>query len=92
MVVMNSKKIVIANWKMNPLSLTEAKRIFADTKKTANTLRNVQSVVCPPFIYLNELKNLVSGHRCAIGAQDVFLKEMARTRGKYLRRCLPKLG
>ena len=92
MVMMNSKKIVIANWKMNPLSLTEAKRIFADTKKTANTLRNVQSVVCPPFIYLNELKNLVSGHRCAIGAQDVFFERNGAYTGEISGAMLAKAG
>jgi len=87
-----SKAIVIANWKMNPLSLKDAKSIFAATKKTAHTLRNVQSVVCPPFIYLNELKNLVSGHRCLIGAQDVFFERNGAYTGEISAAMLAKAG
>ncbi|MCR4330581.1 MAG: triose-phosphate isomerase [Patescibacteria group bacterium] len=86
------KVIIIANWKMNPLSLTEAKRIFTDTKKTAQTLRNVQSVVCPPFIYVNELKSLVSGRRCLIGAQDVFFERNGAYTGEISAAMLAKAG
>ncbi|MBU4480009.1 triose-phosphate isomerase [Patescibacteria group bacterium] len=66
------KKIIIANWKMNPESLIEAKKMFLGIKKTAGKLSGVQTVVCPPYIYLNELVSLYKGHRVAIGAQNVF--------------------
>jgi triosephosphate isomerase len=32
----------------------------------------VQSIICPPFIFLSELNELYSGHRIVLGAQDVF--------------------
>ncbi len=69
-----NKKIIIANWKMNPESLSEAKKIFLGIKKNASKLSGVQTIVCPPFIYLNELVSLYKGHRIVIGAQDVFSK------------------
>lgn len=69
---MNMKKLIIANWKMNPKTLREARALFSSVKKTANKLRNVQTVVCPPYPYLAELQKMVSGHRVVLGAQDVF--------------------
>ena len=89
---MNNKKIIIANWKMNPLSLTEAKRIFLGIKKTAHTLRNVQSVVCPPALYISELKKLVSGHRCVLGTQDVFFERNGAYTGEMSAAMLAKTG
>lgn len=51
-----SKPLIIANWKMNPESLEEAKILFNKVKKTG-------AVICPPFVYLSALK--------ANGAQDI---------------------
>lgn len=64
-----SKKIIIANWKMNPASLKEAKAIFNSAKKTASRLANVEAVICPPLIYLSELGHSMS--KLKLGAQDV---------------------
>ena len=64
-----SKKIIVANWKMNPASLKEAKSLFSSAKKTANRLSNVETVICPPFIYLSELGHSMS--KLKLGAQDV---------------------
>ncbi len=65
-----AKKMIIANWKMNPWSLKEAKEIFGGIKKTAVKLKKTETVVCPPFIYLNELKTKNKGIKT--GAQDIF--------------------
>lgn len=70
-----SKKLIVANWKMNPLSSNIAVKHFEEIKKTANKLRNVQTVVCPPEIFLESLAKKVSGHRCVVGAQDVFYEK-----------------
>jgi len=64
-----SKKIIVANWKMNPVGLKEAKELFDFTKKTANKLSNVETVICPPFIYVAELGHSMS--KLKLGAQDV---------------------
>lgn len=57
---------------MAPACMTDAKKTYSAIKKTASRLRNVQTLICPPFIYLNELKKNTSGHRCVVGAQDSF--------------------
>lgn len=69
------KKIIIANWKMNPQTLIDAKKLFLEVKKTASRIKNAQTIICPPFVYLSELNKLYSGHRITLGAQDVFWEE-----------------
>ena len=64
-----SKKIIVANWKMNPASLKEAKMLFVSAKKSASRLENVEAVICPPIIYLSELGHSMS--KLKLGAQDV---------------------
>lgn len=66
------KTLVIANWKMNPATLADAKKLFSDTKKVASGARGVQVIVCPPAPFLSELKRSYSGKSIAFGAQDVF--------------------
>ena len=68
---MANKKLVVANWKMNPQTVADAKKIFTGTKRYAKKFRKVNVVVCPPFLYI---ANVLSSGRGAvsIGAQDVF--------------------
>ncbi|MDD4662007.1 MAG: triose-phosphate isomerase [Candidatus Pacebacteria bacterium] len=63
------KKIIIANFKMNPLTKKEAKNLFkAYDIKTKHTV-----VLCPPFPFLEKGKNYI------LGAQNCF----CRTEGPY---------
>lgn len=74
------KKIVVGNWKMAPIYQREAKSTFSAIKKTGSLLRNVQTVIAPPFVHLSTLKGLLAGHRVALGGQDLFWeKEGAHT-------------
>ena len=57
------KKLIIANWKMNPTSKKEALRMFTSLKG----LNNV--IICPPFPYLSLAKGI------KLGAQDCFYEE-----------------
>ena len=86
-----SKKIIVANWKMNPASLKEAKALFASAKKTVGRLSSVETVICPPFIYLMALGHSMS--KLKLGAQDVsvFDFEGAHT-GEVSAKMLKNLG
>ena len=59
---------------MYPASIKDAQEKFKGIKKVASTLRNVQTVICPPFVYVSNLKKLVTGHRCVVGAQNVWFE------------------
>lgn len=65
---------------MYPSSITEAKKIFMSFKSQNHDTKNVTTVICPPVIFLNELKRLYTGAKIFFGAQDVhFEKEGAHT-------------
>lgn len=53
------KKIIVANWKMNPSTIKEAKELFDKVKNTG-------AIICAPFAYLSELKsdNLCAQNCC----------------------------
>lgn len=66
------KQLIIGNWKMNPWKGEDARKIFDAVKKEAGKLTHIETVMCPPFVFLSDLSKRVSGHRCVLGAQDVF--------------------
>ncbi len=68
------KKLIIGNWKMYPANVKDAREKFSAIKKVAATLRNVQTVICPPFVYVSDLQKLVSGHRVVVGAQNAWIE------------------
>lgn len=73
------KPLIVANWKCNPTTLEEAKKIF----KKAN-FPGAEVVICPPFIYLSTLG--------AKGAQDCFWEEKGAYTGEISPKMLRDLG
>lgn len=68
-------KLIVANWKMNPRTLKEAKKIFNDFKKEKINYTNKTVVFCPPVIFLKDLKSMYSGSKIFWGAQDAHFEE-----------------
>ena len=66
-----SKKIIIGNWKMNPLTLKEAEGLFANVAKNLASVKKTEIVICPPFIYLEKLVKIRTS-KIKLGAQDAF--------------------
>ncbi len=71
------KKLIIANWKMNPGTLIKAKKLFnrVDKIKTKNKI-----VICPPFVYISKFKRAkpsqaYQNSKLQLGAQDCFWTE-----------------
>lgn len=71
------KPLIVANWKMNPPTLEEAKSIF-------NQVKDAGAVVCPPFVYISVLG--------ANGAQDCFWEEKGAFTGEISPQMLKNLG
>ena len=69
------KNLIVANWKMNPVSKEEAKNIFTAIKTGAEGAK-AEVVVCPPFIYLPILKGLKTG------AQNVYFEDKGAFTGE----------
>lgn len=68
---MKMKKLIIGNWKMYPVNIQEACKKFIEIKKETRTLRRVQTVICPPFIYAGDLRKLTTNH-IVLGAQNAW--------------------
>lgn len=68
-------KLIIANWKMNPRTLKDLKKIFTDFKKQKINFTNKTVVFCPPSIFLRDIKSMYSGSKIFFGAQDVHFEE-----------------
>jgi triosephosphate isomerase len=88
----NKEKLVIANWKMNPNSLKEAKKTFSTFKRQKTVMKNITTVFCPPFQYLYELKKSNRNVKIYFGAQDIFYKKEGAYTGEISGPMLKDLG
>ncbi len=73
----NHKHLIVANWKMNPTSKEEAKKIISSTKRASKELKRTEVVVCPPFPFIDLVKP--DNKKVFSGSQNVFY-ESAGTR------------
>lgn len=84
------KNLLVANWKMNPLNLAEAKKLFDGIKGNPD----VEIVICPPFVYLAD-RDIISA-RCrdniSVGAQDCSWEEKGAYTGDVSAKMLKNLG
>ena len=91
------KTLIVANWKMNPASLKEAKNLFDSVKQGIKKAcpehsRRVEVVVCPPFIYLSALNERGFASIIKLGAQDCSWEEKGAFTGEVSPRQLKNLG
>lgn len=70
-----NQKLIVANWKMNPRTLRDAKKIFNQFKKEKVDYTNKTVVFCPPSMYLKDIKALYRGAKIFFGAQDVHFED-----------------
>jgi triosephosphate isomerase (TIM) len=79
---MKHHNLVVANWKMNPQNLLEAKKVFNGIKKSALGVKNVLVCVCPPFPYLHTFSKLSNPKNFYLGAQDLSSSEKGAHTGE----------
>ncbi len=86
------KKIIVANWKMNPTTLREAQKMFLGLKTGIKNFK-AEVVVCPPFTYLQEgAKILKNKSNIKLGAQNCFWEEKSAFTGEISPKMLKDLG
>ena len=68
---MKRRNIVVANWKMAPETLEEAKKVFNGARNSAKELRNTDVVICPPFPFLYPLLKLNHPKNVFFGVQNI---------------------
>lgn len=74
------KKIIAGNYKMN-YTLSEAEDFVSSIKDRINT-KEVDVVICPNFIALDRVSNILEGTNISLGAQNVYYKEKGAYTGE----------
>tara|TARA_B100001013_G_scaffold9350_1_gene5736 strand:- start:34 stop:798 length:765 start_codon:yes stop_codon:yes gene_type:complete len=63
--------IIVGNWKMNA-TIEEATTLVAQIKLRIESIKNVDTVVCPPFTALSSIRELLANSTIGLGAQDMY--------------------
>ena len=83
---MARRKFIIGNWKMN-LTLALAQDLIFKLKNQLKEINSIDIAICPPYVYLSNLLNIVKDSNIKIGAQNMFYKE----EGAYTGEISPKM-
>lgn len=87
---MNKGTIIVGNWKMNPLTLKEAEKLFNNVAKGVSRIKRTQVVVCPPYLYLQKLGKI--SKKISLGAQDAFSLDVGPFTGEVSAEMLYEIG
>jgi triosephosphate isomerase (TIM) len=83
-------KLVVANWKLNPKNRDEAIKLAQAIEKTATDFRKVDIIVCPPFVFLQDVKNIAV--HVGLGGQNVYFQETGAYTGEIAPEMLKSIG
>lgn len=84
------KKLIVANWKMNPLSYKEAEQLLRAVENGVRGTENVNVVICPPFLHLSIARRQLSN--IALGAQSCFYEQKGAYTGEVSPAMLKDIG
>ncbi|MFH1169647.1 MAG: triose-phosphate isomerase [Chloroflexota bacterium] len=73
--------LIAGNWKMNT-TLAEATELVRAMRGGLDEIDKVEKVLCPPFISLAAVKELLAGSSVKLGAQNVFYEEKGAYTGE----------
>ncbi len=74
------KKIIAGNWKMN-YTVNEAEDFVIEIKDRINT-SDVDVVICPNFVSLDRISNVLDGTNIKLGAQNVYFENKGAYTGE----------
>ena len=69
--------LIAGNWKMNT-TVSEAEKLVQEMLPELETIRNVDRVICPPFVSLSVIKGLLKESTVELGAQNLYFREKHR--------------
>jgi triosephosphate isomerase len=72
---------VAGNWKMNK-TVAEARELVAVMGKDLKNVKNVETVLCPPFMSLLAVANLIGGTDLGLGAQNMHWEDKGAFTGE----------
>lgn len=87
-----SKYTIVGNWKMNPMTIDEAKSIAKKTRAVASKLKQTDVIMCPPFVYIPSAVSKKKTAHCSVGAQFVSTHESGAHTGEVSAHMLADAG
>ncbi len=73
--------MIAGNWKMNT-TVSEAVALVKEMRQELDVIDNVDKVICPPFISLAAVKEIVKGSSIKLGAQNLYFEEKGAYTGE----------
>ena len=73
--------MIAGNWKMNT-TVSEAIELVNEMRLELEKIDNVDKVICPPFISLAPVKELLRGSSIKLGAQNIYFEEKGAYTGE----------
>ncbi|HKI81572.1 MAG TPA: triose-phosphate isomerase, partial [Pseudodesulfovibrio sp.] len=64
------QRLVAGNWKMHG-TRDGVKALIGELKAGIDSVKTAQVAVCPPYVFLPEVRDMLQGSAIALGAQDV---------------------
>ena len=67
---MAKNKLIVSNWKMN-LNLSDSKKLINKLiKSTVKKKPYLENIICPQFLLIPSISNLIKGTHLLLGAQN----------------------
>jgi triosephosphate isomerase len=73
--------VIAGNWKMNT-TIDEAAKLVRSMLPGLDKLDNVEKVICPPFVSLDAVRNVLKGSSVKLGAQNMYYEEKGAYTGE----------
>jgi len=73
--------IIAGNWKMNT-TVSEAIELVSKMRTGLDKISGVEKVICPPFVSLAAVKELIKGSSIKLGAQNLYFEEKGAYTGE----------
>ena len=73
--------LIAGNWKMNT-TVGEAVGLVSEMRQGLDEVTGVEKVVCPPFISLAAVKEVIKGSSIKLGAQNLYFEEKGAYTGE----------
>jgi len=82
--------MIAGNWKMNT-TVSEAVKLVKEMLPELEQIENIDRVICPPFVSLAAVKELLKGSAVKLGAQNMYFEEKGAYTGEVSPLMLAKL-
>ena len=73
--------MIAGNWKMNT-TLGEAVKLVKEMRQELDAIDSVEKIVCPPFVSLAAVKEIIRDSSVKLGAQNIYFEEKGAYTGE----------